>query len=294
MYNVSDFTYGVEIEWGDVDRRLTIPGHLGKWEYSETDIVNSSKYGHVACDPLGIDPPYGGEINTFPTHTIDGQLNIYNQLYEFFVTNGCRPYWSFISHTHVHVHIPGLIDDIDALKRLTRYIKYNQRDTVNACLDYKYDDEVSTCKRARSYFKYDGGRLMPDWMCDNILQHANDFESFILLQCSSKDGICRNWSNHLVPYRYAINTYCLKHINTIEFRCFRHVRCAEQLGDILSFVTEFLDAALNDGDGVEDTIIRSGYEFPEMEFHKDLYDIWYETKWDKSRGKKAREYVDIG
>ncbi len=40
MYNKETFTYGAEIEWGDIDRRMTIPPNLGKWEYAETDIVN--------------------------------------------------------------------------------------------------------------------------------------------------------------------------------------------------------------------------------------------------------------
>jgi hypothetical protein len=34
------FTFGYEIEFGDVNRRLTIPPDLGKWETAETDIVN--------------------------------------------------------------------------------------------------------------------------------------------------------------------------------------------------------------------------------------------------------------
>ena len=40
QYASDKFTWGYEIEWGDVDRRLTPPDHLGKWEFAETDIVN--------------------------------------------------------------------------------------------------------------------------------------------------------------------------------------------------------------------------------------------------------------
>ena len=42
MISSNNFTYGFEIEWGDIDRKLKIPEHLGKWEYCETDIVNIS------------------------------------------------------------------------------------------------------------------------------------------------------------------------------------------------------------------------------------------------------------
>jgi len=34
------YTWGYEIEWGDIDRTLEIPSHLGTWEHAEIDIVN--------------------------------------------------------------------------------------------------------------------------------------------------------------------------------------------------------------------------------------------------------------
>lgn len=68
QFQVNAFTFGYEIEFGDVNRRLTIPPELGKWETAETDIVNlRPPYALVACDPLGLVPPMGGEINTVPT-----------------------------------------------------------------------------------------------------------------------------------------------------------------------------------------------------------------------------------
>jgi len=30
-YNPSNFTYGMEIEWGDVPRSFAIPDNLGSW-----------------------------------------------------------------------------------------------------------------------------------------------------------------------------------------------------------------------------------------------------------------------
>ena len=38
-YDTKSFTWGYEIEWGDIDRTLKIPSHLGKWEYAETDKI---------------------------------------------------------------------------------------------------------------------------------------------------------------------------------------------------------------------------------------------------------------
>ncbi len=75
MYNKETFTYGAEIEWGDIDRRMAIPTNLGKWEYAETDIVNlRPPFEYRACDPLGKEPWMGGEVNMMPTKTWQEQV----------------------------------------------------------------------------------------------------------------------------------------------------------------------------------------------------------------------------
>jgi len=70
-YPKDKFTYGMEIEWGDVPRSMTIPEELGSWEYSERDIINLREpYKNVCADPLGESPPFGGEINTKPSKNL--------------------------------------------------------------------------------------------------------------------------------------------------------------------------------------------------------------------------------
>ena len=76
MINIDNWTYGYEIEWGDIDRTIKIPESLGSWEYAETDIVNLyDPVKNIACDPLGLNPTYGGEINTKPTKTSKQQID---------------------------------------------------------------------------------------------------------------------------------------------------------------------------------------------------------------------------
>src|SRR5210317_1164910 len=86
MYDKDKFTYGYEIEWGDIDRRLTPPEELGTWEFAETDVVNIHEpFQYVACDPLGKDPYMGGELNTKPTATWQEQVDRVMKLHDFFV-----------------------------------------------------------------------------------------------------------------------------------------------------------------------------------------------------------------
>src|SRR5262245_49704664 len=116
------FTWGCELELGDVRKDLVVPPNLGSWEYAETDIVNQRPpYRFVAADPLGKDPPVGGEINLTPTKVAQAQVEKIVRLLTFFRQAGQEPTVSpCVMEFHIHVHVPGLRDDIAALKRLTK------------------------------------------------------------------------------------------------------------------------------------------------------------------------------
>ena len=127
-YNPDSFTWGYELEITDVSRQTKIPENLGEWDYSEKDMVNQlSPYWGIAVDPLGIDPPVGGEINTKPTKTIEEQVDKIFQIIDIFKSNGETPTVNCLADGHIHVHVPGLINDIKSLKKLARYIEKNQR-----------------------------------------------------------------------------------------------------------------------------------------------------------------------
>ena len=289
-YDTEDFTYGYEIEWGDIDRRISIPEELGAWEYAETDIVNIHEpYRLVACDPLGLEPPYGGEINTKPTRTWEEQVDRIMQIHDLFVDAGNQPSASCVNHGHLHVFVPGLKDDIDALKRLTAFIKANQKDTIEACYQFRDGGGMKSAKGATTYLKFDGGREMPDYMCDNIANLATDFDSFIKMHAAGKDGVSMGR-----PFRYAINMYCMKHTGTIEFRCFRSTTDRKQIEDQFKFATAFIDAALNGSwASVREILDYYDFDFPPFIWDLNEYAGWINTKYDKSRGEKKREFHDV-
>lgn len=289
MYDKSTFTYGAEIEWGDIDRSITIPESLGKWEYAETDIVNiHPPHQYRACDPLGESPSFGGEINMMPSKTWQEQVDRIMTLMELFKEHGNTPSASCVNHGHIHVFVPGLRDDIDALKRVIKYIQQNQADTVEACYQFYEPSDMKYSKGAKMYLKYDGGRLMPDYMCDNIINLATDFNSFIKLHAAGKDGVSMGR-----PFRYAINTYCMKHTGTIEFRCFRSSIKREEIESQFHFVERFIDSALNDGAPVTKILSEYDYKFPPFIWNHNEYDGWQQTKYPKERGEKKREFHEV-
>ena len=289
QYESSKFTYGMEIEWGDVPRSFSIPEHLGTWEYSERDIINLREpYQYVCADPLGESPPVGGEINTKPTKTWQEQVDRYFEIQKLFEDNGTPPTVCTTCHTHIHCRVPGLRDDIDALKRLTKYIKENQHTAIEHVYGFFEHNEMRGAKGAKMYLKFDGGRPIPDYMTDNIINLATDFDSFIKMHAAGKDGVSMGR-----PFRFAINMYALKHIDTIEFRLFRGSLERNEIESCFRFVQDFLHAALNDGPSVADLISENNYSFPPMIWSLPQFIGWEKTKHPEDRGEKVRTYVEV-
>lgn len=288
MFERKSFTFGCELEWGDIDRKLTLPNHLGKWEYSETDIVNlrNPSWG-VACDPLGKEPHFGGEINTVPSHTINEQVQKIVELKEFFKENSSEESASMVSHTHIHIHVPGLIEDPVALKKLADYVFKNQQEMVQFCGKFCDSPEITKAK-AKMYLKLDGGRLLPEYMYKNIIEHTTDIDSFLKMHCAGKDAVSMGR-----PFRYGINMYSLKHTKTVEFRMFRSTVDPEQIRDIFEICTQFLDAALNDGPDFSKIMESRPWNLPKFWFDIDLWESWKKSKYPKERGKKEREFYEI-
>jgi hypothetical protein len=143
-------------------------------------------------------------------------------------------------------------------------------------------------KGAKMYLKFDGGRPMPDYMSDNILNLATDFDSFIKMHAAGKDGVSMGR-----PFRFAINMYALKHIDTVEFRLFRGTLDRTELESCFRFVEDFLDAALNDGPSVAELISENNYKFPPMQWDLAQFIGWEKTKHPEDRGEKVRTLIEV-
>lgn len=288
LYTLEDLAFGFEIEVGDVDRGLKIPESIGSWEYSERDIVNlCSPYRYRAVDPLGISPPVGGEINLVPSRSIDTQQKRAIELLHFFRDNGQEPTACCTAHTHLHVSVNNLCSDLAALKRLHRFISANQDLLIDTAGGFVKDDTMTAIPGVTQYLKMDGGRPIPPWMVDNICGKAKSFEDVINIQRYGKDmGAAGR------PFRYAVNTYCLKHTGTIEFRPFRATLEAKAFKAILKTCASFILAALNDTDEFTKTIKRVKNDLPPFRFCKHECAGWASTKWDQSRGRKVRNRLE--
>lgn len=285
-YDTSTFTWGAELELGDIPRDFKIPEHLGRWDQSETEILNLREpYAGRASDPQGIDPPMGGEINTRPTRSMQEQVDRIWEILEMFTQMGHPPTNCHIQALHIHCHVPGLTSDVEGLRSLTRYIKTNQDVMTKAVHGTTYDSRMKL--QPGGALTYTGHmRNMPDWYCDNICT-AKDFEDFIRLHCTGKDAKSMGR-----PLRYVVNTYNLKHTQTVEFRAFVQTLVLKRLQSAFEITRAFMDSALNGGPSIlEHLAAHPEWEFELFQYNPYHHEAWAKTKWPKERGQKNRVFI---
>jgi hypothetical protein len=119
--DLSKITFGAELELGDVDTKIVLPPG-NKWCDKDGSICNSNG---TANDPKKIFNRYGGEIQMKPENTPEELLRATKEIYDLF----SKKHFNFTTNLHVHIRIPGLKDDLEALKKIAAYLR-------------KYDEEI--------------------------------------------------------------------------------------------------------------------------------------------------------
>jgi hypothetical protein len=248
-------SWGLELEFGDVPKSLVLPKTIGKWEYHEIDIVNAlPPYRGVSVDPLGVNPPVGGEINTVPTYGIDKQMNVVRDLFAFFETNNITPTSNCIQQTHVHVH-DDKFNDLYYLKQLFFFIAANQHELIKVS-DYSIDPRmtpfaIDVFKGYNSYTYYlDQVRsMLYAKTIDDFLTHA---------RLDENDVGKRNFINFL-PLK--------ANPGTIEFRCFNCTVDLEEIEACMLFANDVLDLKL-----------PVGHKTPKFIYDHELILGWEKTR----------------
>ena len=269
-------TYGLELEWADVDRRVPLPPGTASWSETEYTLVNTD--GH-ANHPFG-EYPYGGELNTVPTDSIAAQVRITQALAELLV-----PEVTYRCHLHTHVAVPGLVDDLPALQRLVRYCVDAHPFlttmafpiTRPAAEFYADPDEmrgaVAHYNKRRDWCH----RIYTDRQREGLLA-ATDMEAF--------------WYA-LRPFprwRYSVNIRSLRKHGTVEFRHFAGTTDPVEVADALAWSDAFLTAALDpDGPSIEELYFGRAWRFPAWR----PYDHALETRYALTKFVPASGYGDV-
>lgn len=292
-------SFGCELEWSDIDRRIDIPKELGSWEGpkmagyymgSEIDIVNTQgRWKGIATDPLCITCPVGGEIHTVPSILPESQLLRIMRIMELFPKLGV----ACPNHGHVHVGIPELKTNIDLLKNFFEWLESNENDLIRYCCGYTAEDHELICASslpdwAKRYFLVgDGKHISPDVYA--AVKNAETVEEVINIL---KDVSCFDWMPVTEEcfetpgsHRTAVNMFNLTKGDTIEFRIFRASLNPIEIYSTLKFAEEVCRAAClgKAGAGVKEILTAHQFQFPKLNFDLDLATRWVDTRQTKGR-----------
>lgn len=266
------WTFGVEHELGDWDREIGVPYGFDV-DRKDVTVMNSNG---VAADPRGRLYRWGGEINTPPTDTPRGQVFALRKIKEkhpHVVVN-------HRSNLHVHVRVPGLRNDLEALKKIAYYNANNLKQILDIIepipvpmhRDYKYPDEFEGARR-RYRRRLRSHHTMLSASREKKQLMAASIADFFAAEVPLSEGKPM-W--HL-GIRAAVNLRQLQETDTIEFRHFPGTLDEDELLTCINWCRDYLDAALNTGEPVLQLYRRqySGHQFPRF----PQYVHWMECRY---------------
>lgn len=238
------WTYGVEHEFADWNRNEPLPENFGI-DYRDVTIVNSNG---IAVDPLAKLYHRGGEIQTPPTPTAREQVALMIHLADIHdVTVNYR------SNLHVHIRVPGLKDNLEALKQLQEFNAQHLPNVLPAIEPmWSIDDhERRMCKEDKVYpttvwrkgakrrlnrCRVSHHTIIPWARVKNQLA-AKSLQEFFEAEVPRSQAGRPLW--HCQP-RAAVNLRQLMQTDTIEFRHWPGTLFMHQLYDAVRWCSEYL------------------------------------------------------
>lgn len=272
---MTDWTYGAEHEWADHPLDREPPPGFGR-DVRDITMVNSNG---IANDPKGKFYRFGGEFNTPPTDTIEGQVGCLQQLREHYPEATIN----YRSNLHLHIRVPGLRNDLQALKLLQAHIHEHLPEALKVVEPipnptsggwapdpesaYPLGEWLEGAKRRfRRRRVSHQAFLTPERLA--IQAQAQTIDRWFELECpQSKDGKPL-W--HPQP-RLAVGLRQLLQTDTIEFRHFPGTMSDNQLRVAFNWCKAYLEHAL-EGIGIKH-LVRDyeGVNLPKfLPYHHDV------------------------
>jgi hypothetical protein len=234
-------SYGAEHEWADHPLDRDPPQGFGR-DVRDVTIVNSNG---IANDPKGKTYRYGGEFNTPPTNTIQGQIDCMARLKEHYPEATIN----YRSNLHLHVRIPGLKDDLQMLKQLQAHIHMHLPQVLANVVEpipspsrevYTTEEEWKGARRRFQRRRVSHQTFLTDKRLSMQSQAQTVDQFFNLEPPQSADG---KPLFHLQP-RVCVNLRQLLQTDTLEFRHFPGTMDEEELEAAFEWVRRYTEHAL--------------------------------------------------
>lgn len=238
------WTYGVEHELADWDQRRGLPKGEG-WGTDRKDVTMVNSNG-IAVDPKGKLYPYGGEVLTPPTELVQQQadhLKTFTRMHPEAKVN-------YRSNLHVHVRVPGLVDDLESLKRIARFNRQWLREVLPLVEPIPRpwpDDRGTQAEKDGAMRRYRRRRASHHTIVTDprveVQLAAETVEAFFEAECPRAKSDGRPlW--HLAP-RAAVNLRHLREdVDTVEFRHFPGTLDPDRLVTCVRWCRDYMQLAL--------------------------------------------------
>lgn len=233
-------TFGLELEWADWDNRQELPSCVS-WNHQDYTIVNSNGVGN---DPLGKVYHYGGELNTIPTDSIEKQVAVVEE-----AKRGVKNWTiNYKSNLHIHIAVPGLIEDLETLKRMQHWFHDNYKPIIDAVDNLKpFKTGNKVCDAQVRILEGLRNRIVTQVQLDRQ-DTAKTVEEFFNLEApQTKDG---KPMFHISP-RMALNIRQLKDTGTVEFRHFCSTVDPEEVYNAIRLCEIIFDSAIDGSSNAE-------------------------------------------
>lgn len=242
-YPEETWTYGSELEIADWNTKLGVPpGHV--MDTKDYTIANTCGIGN---DPKKKDNIYGGEVQVKVTDSIEKAVEACLEVYDW-----VAPY--SINHTcnfHIHIGVPGLIDDLRVLKQMSKWVYENQEEV------YKLLPPVPKIADLKENLSAEHKHLYIKRSQRRSISHRAKMSQIIYLQTQeATDPV--DWKNAHYPkkkdgkpnflggVRKGINTIQLFETGTIEFRFFQGTDNPDHLLSAFLWCKEILKMMLGE------------------------------------------------
>jgi len=252
------WTYGAEHEWADHNITTELPKGYARDTHDIT-MVNSNG---IANDPSGKLWKMGGEINTPPTDSIQGQIDCLQQLKELLPTATVN----YRSNLHLHIRVPGLKDDLVLLKRFQAHIHrwmpevlpviepipFPNEENAKRDGDPRIREEYVGARRRYRRRKVSHQTLLTPKRLGHQLE-ADTVEEFFAREVP--------WSGKLgkpqwqCQPRLCVNLRQMRETDTIEFRHFPGTMNADKLEAAFTWVHMYAHAALRN-EPIDETFLK--------------------------------------
>lgn len=277
--NTGSWTYGAEHEWADWPTSRPLPSGY-KRDRKDYTIVNSTG---VANDPRDRIHDRGGEICTPPTDTILDQVACVQELRELYPEATIN----YRSNLHLHIRVPGLRDDLAALKRVQAHIHTWMpralpviEPLVMGIAAHGPDEVVEVQngynRRLRRMRVSHHTLLRPERLARQMA--ADTPEEFFRAEYPvSRAGVPQP---QLQP-RLCVNLRQMLDTDTIEFRHFPGTMDLDGVGMALVWCEAYLQRALADSP-IDDLIENMWSHYPSGILQFQPYDHWLEERYRRT------------